>query len=42
MNKPFDCITDFIFLENRLSEADIILVPGSIMPQLMERAVELY
>lgn len=40
--KPFDCITDFIFLENKLSKADVILVAGGSKPQLMERAVEIF
>ena len=42
MNKPFDCITDFLFIENEPTNADIILVPGSIRPQLIEKAIELY
>ena len=42
MNRPFDCITDFIFIENQPSRADIILVPGGLRPQLMEKAIELY
>ena len=42
MNKPFDCITDFVFVENKITNADIILVPGSIRPQLIEKAIELY
>jgi hypothetical protein len=41
MNYPFDCITDFIFVENELSFCDIILIPGGSHPQLMEKAVEL-
>jgi uncharacterized SAM-binding protein YcdF (DUF218 family) len=35
-------ITEFIFLETPISSADIILIPGSHRPQLMERAAELY
>ncbi|MFA6161205.1 MAG: YdcF family protein [Patescibacteria group bacterium] len=42
MNRPFDCITDFIFIENQPAKADIILVPGGLRPQLMDKAVELY
>lgn len=40
--KPFDCITDFIFVENKPSKADVILVPGGSKPQLMEKAVKLF
>jgi uncharacterized SAM-binding protein YcdF (DUF218 family) len=42
MANPFDCITDFIFVETELEEADVILVPGGSHPQLMEKAVELF
>ncbi len=42
MNKPFDCISDFIFFEDKLEKVDIILVPGTLRPQLMKKAVELY
>lgn len=42
MAYPFDCITDFIFVETPLEPADVILVPGGSIPQLMERAAELY
>lgn len=42
MNNPFDCITDFIFVENEIEKADVILVPGSDHPQLMEKASSLY
>ena len=42
MNRPFDCITDFIFIENQPEQADIVLVPGGLRPQLMDKAVELY
>lgn len=42
MNKPFDCITDFIFVENEIEKADVILIPGSDHPQLMEKASLLY
>ena len=41
MGYPFDCITDFIFVENEISPCDVILVPGGSHPQLMERAAEL-
>ncbi|CAM3636963.1 YdcF family protein [Marinicrinis lubricantis] len=40
--KPFDCITDFIFVETDLEPSDVILVPGSSHPPLMEKAAELY
>lgn len=42
MSYPFDCITDFIFVETEVEPSDIILVPGCSQPQLMERAAELY
>lgn len=40
--KPFDCISDLIFVETGVEDADVILVPGGSHPQLMEKAVELY
>ncbi|MDR7856753.1 YdcF family protein [Tissierella sp.] len=42
MKKPYDCITELVFVENHISQADIILVPGGSHPQQMERAAELY
>jgi len=42
MNRPFDCITDFIFFENQPVKADIILIPGGLRRQLMDKAVELH
>lgn len=39
---PFDCITDFIFVETPLEPADVILIPGGSHPQVMERAAALY
>jgi uncharacterized SAM-binding protein YcdF (DUF218 family) len=39
---PIAAITEFIFLETPISSADIILIPGSHRPQLIERAAELY
>ncbi|MEE6451117.1 YdcF family protein [Gottfriedia acidiceleris] len=42
MNNPFDCFTDFIFVENETKKADVILVPGSDHPHLMEKASSLY
>ena len=42
MINPFDCISEFLFVEHRVSRADIILVPGGSVPEQMHRAVELY
>lgn len=42
MSYPFDCITDFIFVETEIAQADVILIPGANHPQLMEKAVSLY
>ncbi len=42
MAYPFDCITEFMFVETALEPADVILVPGGSHPQLMERAADLY
>ncbi|ERI95088.1 hypothetical protein HMPREF1982_00486 [Clostridiales bacterium oral taxon 876 str. F0540] len=42
MSYPFDCITDFIFVETDVKKSDVILVPGGTVPELMERAAELY
>ncbi|NOU98611.1 YdcF family protein [Paenibacillus planticolens] len=42
MSFPFDCISDFMFFETELGHSDVILVPGSRHPQLMERAAMLY
>lgn len=42
MSQPFDVITQFIFQETPIEQADIILVPGASHPQLMEKAAELY
>lgn len=42
MSYPFDCITDFIFVETEIAPADVILVPGANHPQLMEKAASLY
>lgn len=42
MTFPFDCITDFIFVESEISHADVILIPGSNHPPLMEEAARLY
>ncbi len=42
MTNPFNCITDFIFIETEVASADVILVPGANHPQLMEKAATLY
>ncbi len=42
MGYPFDCISDFIFIEDLPQKADVILIPGGSHPQLMVKAVELY
>ena len=42
MSNPFDCITDFIFVETEVFAADIILVPGANHPKLMEKASQFY
>ena len=42
MSYPFDCISNFVFVETDIKKADVILIPGGSHPQLMERAVELY
>lgn len=42
MEYPFDCISDFVFIESKLEKSDVILIPGGSNPQLMERAVDLY
>ncbi len=39
---PFNCITDFIFVENEPIKVDVILVTGGSRPQLIEKSVELY
>lgn len=40
--KPYDAITEFIFLEDIPEKADIILVAGGRHPGLAEKAAELY
>lgn len=42
MRYPFDCMTEFIFVETPLEPADVILVPGGSVPELMEQAAALY
>lgn len=38
----FDCITNFIFVEDEPAEADIIFVPGGNYPEAAIHAAELY
>ena len=42
MNYPFDCISEFIFVESDIKKSDVILIPGSSQASLMERAAEFY
>jgi uncharacterized SAM-binding protein YcdF (DUF218 family) len=42
MSYPFDCITNFIFVETEIAPADVIVIPGASRPQLMEKAASLY
>lgn len=43
MNQAFlDQITEFVFAEHKLQQADIIFIPGSGHPQLAEEAARLY
>ncbi len=42
MGYPFDCISDFIFINTSLESSDVILVPGSSSPKTMFKAAELY
>ena len=42
MMYPFDCITNFIFVENEPTKVDVILVAGGGRPQLIEKAIELH
>jgi len=41
-NMCVDSITDFIFVDNVITQSDIILIPGGSHPQLAEKAAELY
>lgn len=41
-NRFFDCITDFIFLENEPERADVIFVPGGNYPESAKRAAALF
>ncbi|WLR42278.1 YdcF family protein [Bacillus carboniphilus] len=42
MSHLFDRITEFIFVETTVLPADVILIPGSNHPPLMEKAASLY
>ena len=42
MTHPFDCISEFLFVEHEIVPSDIILVPGGSVPEQIQRAVELY
>ncbi|WP_313958741.1 hypothetical protein [Bacillus sp. X1(2014)] len=42
MSFPFNCITEFIFVETEMAPSDVILIPGASETQLMENAVSLY
>ena len=42
MKYPFDCISDFVFVDMPLEPADVILVPGSSKPQAIRKAAKLY
>ncbi|QOR35179.1 YdcF family protein [Clostridium sp. 'deep sea'] len=42
MRKGYDCITEFIFMEDQIEKADVILVPGGSHKQLSQKAAELY
>ena len=40
--KIINDITDFIFLEDEMEEADIIFIPGGSHPELGEYAAEVW
>lgn len=42
MRRGFEGITEFVFMEDQIEKADIILIPGSSRKELINRAVELY
>jgi len=42
MRKGFESITEFIFMEDDIDKADVILVPGGSHKELIHRAAELY
>lgn len=42
MRKGYESISDFIFMEDSLETAEVILIPGGSQRALIERAAELY
>jgi uncharacterized SAM-binding protein YcdF (DUF218 family) len=42
MPYPFECISDFLFVEHEVMLSDVILVPGGSAPEQMQKAVDLY
>lgn len=38
MKNAYNCITDFIFLEDQIEPSDVILIPGCSHKQLIEHA----
>ena len=42
MERFFDCLTEFIFLEDEPEKADVIFVPGGNYPEGAERAAALF
>jgi len=42
MRKGYESITEFIFMEDEIEKADIILIPGGSHKELIHKAVELY
>lgn len=42
MKQFYDCITDFIFVQNAPEPADLIFVPGGAYPEAAQHAAELY
>lgn len=42
MRKGFEGITEFVFMDDELQQADVILIPGSAHKELAEAAAHLY
>jgi uncharacterized SAM-binding protein YcdF (DUF218 family) len=42
MNDLFNSIAEFVFVENKISKSDIILIPGGSHVELANKAAELY
>ncbi|UFT98405.1 YdcF family protein [Radiobacillus kanasensis] len=42
MTNPFDCITEFIFVEHEPVFSDVILIPGSDHQEMMIKAADLF